>query len=86
MYQPKLDMSFVTGEHTAFQPGMEALEAYLVSCLPPDTGYGFFGRTSKTQVPVAFDGARVRTLIEEFATPLADHVRSVPSKALVSRY
>ena len=74
LYNGKLDTAFVHDEHEAFQVGMNAFESYLVSCLPPNTEYGFGKHSPAGQVPIPFDGAKARTLIEGFATPLADHV------------
>lgn len=54
---------------------MEALEAYLVSCLPSGAKYGFSAVKPVGQAQEPFDGARARALIETFAEPLCDHVR-----------
>ena len=73
MYAPKFDTSFIVAEHESFHAGTTALEEYLVSTLPSGAKYGF-GKSASTHDKIAYDGDKVRSLVDAFAEPLATHV------------
>lgn len=73
MFNPKFDTSFIVAEHASFHDGSVAFEQYLVSTLPEGAKYGF-GKTAPAHERRAYDGAKVQSLIDAFATPLATHV------------
>lgn len=76
MFNPKFDTSFVEEEHSTFTPGLEKLESYLISCLPSGMKYGL-GSVAELHGQQAYDGAKVCTLIDEFADDLCKHVSLV---------
>ncbi|KAH8092228.1 hypothetical protein BXZ70DRAFT_1010923 [Cristinia sonorae] len=73
MLSPKFDSSFVKDEHETFIPQIEALQEYLVSCLPSDAPYGHdsFAGTHEQQEYV---GTRVLALIDAFVEDLCKHL------------
>ncbi|KIP12147.1 hypothetical protein PHLGIDRAFT_17748 [Phlebiopsis gigantea 11061_1 CR5-6] len=73
MFAPKFDTSFIVAEHEGFHDGTVALEEYLISTLPSGAKYGF-GKTAPDHSQVAYDGAKVRALIDAFAETLATHL------------
>lgn len=75
MYAPKFDTSFIVAEHESFHEGTVALEEYLISTLPANAKYGF-GKSAGPHDQVAYDGGKVRSLIDAFAETLATHVSS----------
>ena len=54
--------------------GLVALQEYLVSCLPSGTPYGFGDRMAPQQRQAAYDGVRVRAIVDTFAEAMAVHV------------
>ncbi|TCD67486.1 hypothetical protein EIP91_012347 [Steccherinum ochraceum] len=73
MFGPKFDTSFVEKEHGTFTPGVEKLDAYLVSCLPTGAKYGL-GSTVAPHEQQSYDGAQVRSIIDEFAEDMCTHL------------
>lgn len=73
MFSPKFDTSFVE-EHAAFTPGIEKLDAYLVSCLGTGATYGL-GSTAPPHDRQTYDGTHVCMLIDGFAEDMCKHVR-----------
>ena len=73
MFSPKFDTSQIIAEHKTFHDGAAAFEEYLVSTLPAGAKYGF-DKVAPAHERVEYDGAKVRSLIDAFAAPLAAHV------------
>ncbi|KAH8092216.1 hypothetical protein BXZ70DRAFT_464504 [Cristinia sonorae] len=73
MFSHKFDTSFVEQEHSTFTPGLEALDSYLVSCLPTGAPYGL-GEVAGEHEQQKYDGSRVISIIDSFAEPLCKHL------------
>lgn len=77
MLSHKYDLrSVISTEHEAFHGGLVALQEYLVSCLPTNTAYGFGDKVAPPQEQTVYAGERLRSIIDTFAEPMADHVSS----------
>ncbi|KAG6910787.1 hypothetical protein DXG01_007675 [Tephrocybe rancida] len=73
LFAPKYNTEAIIAEHGMFQAGVDALKAYLVSCLPPQTPWGY-GQVTGAQEQQTFDGSHLQTLVDAFVSELTLHL------------
>ncbi|KAF8337554.1 uncharacterized protein EI90DRAFT_3119007 [Cantharellus anzutake] len=71
----------IFSEHQTFHAKIEEMKTYLTNCLPIGTKWGLRDTVeesaSRTQKePVAFDGARLKAIIDTFIVPLTTHLQA----------
>jgi len=76
LYSPKFNTDAIVAEHESFHAGVEALKAYLVSCLPAGTSWGYGETVPKDgHSQQVFDADKFRELVDNFVNELSTHLK-----------
>ncbi|KAG6887117.1 hypothetical protein C0995_001362 [Termitomyces sp. Mi166 len=73
LFAPKFNTDAIVAEHETFHAGVEKLKAYLVSCLPFGTTWGY-GQVAGTHEQQTFDSEHMKTLVDGFVNELTQHL------------
>ncbi|KAG6828495.1 hypothetical protein H0H92_007811 [Tricholoma furcatifolium] len=73
LYSPKFNTDTIVAEHETFHAGVKNLKAYLVSCLPGGTTWGY-SQVVGAHEQQAFDGKQLQTLVDAFVNELSSHL------------
>ncbi|KAG6891677.1 hypothetical protein C0992_010079 [Termitomyces sp. T32_za158] len=80
LFSPKFNTDAIVAEHETFHAGVETLKAYLVSCLPAGTSWGY-NQVANVDEQQVFDSTRMKSLVDGFVNELTQHV-SLPYSGL----
>ncbi|KAG6899611.1 hypothetical protein C0993_008773 [Termitomyces sp. T159_Od127] len=73
LFSPKFNTDAIVAEHETFHAGVEKVKAYLVSCLPAGTSWGYDQVASAHEQQI-FDSTRLMTLVDGFVDELTQHL------------
>ncbi|KAG5351184.1 hypothetical protein J132_00300 [Termitomyces sp. J132] len=73
LFTPKFNTDTIVAEHETFHAGTEKLKAYLVSCLPAGTTWGY-GQVAGDHEQQTFNSTLMKTLVDAFVRELTQHL------------
>ncbi|KAG6910790.1 hypothetical protein DXG01_007678 [Tephrocybe rancida] len=73
LFSPKFNTDNIVAEHETFHAGIEKLKAYLVSCLPTGTTWGY-SQVAGAHEQQTFVGSQLQTIVDGFVNELSQHL------------